>query len=127
MAESDEHLRFLQKVDLTGNKITVLPQVTSASLYKLVLDENEISLCGMKTHNGIRILSLNKNKMTTCIGFSSMFNLEELSLQENEIATLNGLEILPKLKKLNLNGNKLERLEGFPKLESIVELSLEGN
>jgi protein phosphatase 1 regulatory subunit 7 len=114
-------------VDLTANKIKVLPQIASQSLFKLVLDENEIETSELKTNQGLRILSMNKNKMVNLNGFTRFFNLEEFSIQENEITTLEGLSSLPKLKKLMLNGNKLEKLDHLPVLECIEEIFLDGN
>ena len=122
-----EKLKFIQKVDLTTNKVTKIPHIVTPNLFKLVLDENEIATSELKTHQALKILSLNKNKMTNCNGISRLFSLVDLSIQENEIATLEGLINLPKLKKLQLNGNKLEKLDHMPVLESIQELILDGN
>ena len=80
MAESDEVLRFLQKVDLTGNKIKAIPQLIVPALFRLILDENEIALCKLKSHNSLSVLSLNKNKMTNCQGLSGLKNLQDLSV-----------------------------------------------
>jgi len=112
---------------LTANKIKVLPQILTQSLFKLVLDENEIATSELKTNQGLRILSMNKNKMVDLNGFTRLFNLEEFSIQENEITTLEGLSNLPKLTKLMLNGNKLEKLDHLPVLECIEEIFLDGN
>ena len=119
MAESADKLKFIQKVDMTTNKITKLPHIVTPNLFKLVLDENEIATSELKTHQNLKILSMNKNKMTNCQGICRLFNLVDLSIQENEIATLEGLSNLPKLKKLNLSGNKLEKLDNMPTLECI--------
>ena len=45
-----EKLKFIQKVDLTTNKITKLPHILTPNLFKLVLDENEIATSELKTH-----------------------------------------------------------------------------
>ena len=119
LAESADKLKFIQKVDMTTNKITKLPHILTPNLFKLVLDENEIATSELKTHQNLKILSMNKNKMTNCQGICRLFNLVDLSIQENEIATLEGLSNLPKLKKLNLSGNKLEKLDNMPTLECI--------
>ena len=115
-----KQLKFLQKVDLTGNKITKLPQVQAPRVTKLTLDENEIAECNTVSHPALRVLSLNKNKLVNCKGLSGLEHLEELSLQENETLTsLAGLEKLPKLTKLSLNGSKVESLADFPKLPAL--------
>ena len=82
-------------MDLTANKLTKLPNISAPSLFKLVLDENEIATSELKSHQCLKILSMNKNKMTNCNGLSRLFNLQDLSIQENEIATLEGLNSLP--------------------------------
>ena len=127
MGESADTLKFLQKVDLTTNKITKMPHITCPSLFKLVLDENEIATCELKQHQSLKHLSMNKNKLTTCAGLQRMFNLETLSVQENEIATLEGMINLPKLKKLMLQTNKLEKLDHLPVLECVDEIFLDSN
>jgi len=50
LSESPDALKFLQKVDLSANKITVLPHIHCANLYKLILDENEIAKSELKSH-----------------------------------------------------------------------------
>ena len=125
---SGKQLKFLQKVDLTGNKITKLAQIQAPRVTRLTLDENEISECSMIAHDCLRVLSLNKNKLTNCKGLANLEALEELSLQENETLTsLAGLEKLPKLKKLNLTGSKVDSLAEFPDLPALEELVLDGN
>lgn len=75
LADSPDKLTFIQKVDMTGNKITKLPHIITPSLFKLVLDENEIASSELKSHQGLKILSMNKNKMTNCSGITRLFNL----------------------------------------------------
>jgi Leucine-rich repeat (LRR) protein len=107
---------------MSTNKITVLPHITCANLYKLILDENEISKSELKSHQNLKELSLKKNKLTSCEGIERLYNLQTLILEENEIATLKGLSVLPKLMTLNLKTNKLDKLDNFPRLEVIEDL-----
>jgi internalin A len=102
---------------LTTNKITVLPHITCANLYKLILEENEIAKSELKSHQNLKELNLKKNKLTSCEGIERLYNLHTLILEENEIATLKGLAVLPKLITLNLKTNKLEKLDNLPRLE----------
>lgn len=127
MSESPDALKFLQKVDLSTNKITVLPHIQCANLYKLILDENEIAKSELKSHQNLKELSLKKNKLTTCEGIERMYSLHTLNLEENEIASLKGLSVLPKLTALNLKTNKLEKLDEFPRLEMLETLELDAN
>lgn len=115
-------------MDLTQNKITKLPQVQSPCITKLILDENEIAECSLKGHPSLCVLSLNRNKLTSCEGLVGLHHLEELQLGENEtLTTLKGLEDLPKLRKLTLNGCKVDSLADFPNLPALEELNLDGN
>lgn len=64
-----ESLQYLQKVNLTTNKIKKLPKIQNAALFNLVCDENEISEVDFFGNNCIKFLSLNKNKLTSMKGF----------------------------------------------------------
>ena len=76
----------------------------------------------------MKVLSLNKNKLSSCDGLKNLTSLEELSITENEsLVTLRGLNNLPSLKKLILTGSKVANLKDFPDLPSLEILSLEGN
>ena len=127
LGESMQNLKYLQKVDLTQNKITKLPQLACPLLKKLILDENEISECALKGHQALKILSLNKNKLKSGEGLGGLKQLTELSIQENEtFTTVQGMFDLPALKKLSCNGSGLETLNDFPELPCLEELALDG-
>lgn len=128
LCESKATLRFLQKVNLSKNKIKSLPNIASPAVVKLTLDENEITTCDFKQHPTIKVLSLNKNKLTTCEGLCGLSTLEELNLCEMETLTkLDGLSDMPALKSLKLTGSKIESLQRFPNLPALEELDLTGN
>lgn len=113
---------------MTANKVTKLAQIQAPRITKLTLDENEIAECDLKSHPALRVLSLNKNKLTSCKGVSGLSELEELSLQENEtLITLEGLGQLPKMKSLNLTGSKVADLNHIPDLPCLEQLILTGN
>lgn len=78
MANSSEMLAHLQKVDLSTNKIEKIPQIKCTSLQSLVLEENEISSSDLFGHLTLRLLNMNKNKMTSCKGLANLPALEEL-------------------------------------------------
>ena len=61
MSQTKETLAHLQKVDLTTNKLTSLPQIQCPSLRSLIVDENEISKIEFAGHKALEFLSLNKN------------------------------------------------------------------
>lgn len=128
LTESQTILKFLQKVDLSKNKLTKLPQIVAPSIVNLNCDENEIAECDFTGHSSIKVLSLNKNKLTSGAGLHGLPNLEELSIQENETLTsLKGLDGMKSLKKLNLTGSKLETLKELPQFPCLEELVLDGN
>ena len=102
MSENMQTLKYLQKVDLTQNKITKLPQLQCPLLKKLILDENEIATCSLKGHPALKVLSLNKNKLVSGEGIVGLRQLVQLDIQENETLTsLTGMYDFPLLKKLN--------------------------
>lgn len=80
MTEAEVSLKFLQKVDLSKNKLTKLPKITSPSIKNLILDENEIAECEFSEHPNIKVLSLNKNKLASGAGIHDLPKLEELSI-----------------------------------------------
>jgi Leucine-rich repeat (LRR) protein len=82
MADSKEALQYLQKVDVSQNKITTLPAIQCTSLKKLVLDENQIHDNNLAGHPSLNTLSVNKNWLENCTNFSDMPALESLSLEE---------------------------------------------
>ena len=73
-------MKFLQKVNLSKNKLTKLPQIISPSIVNLNLDENEIAECDFCEHGNIKVLSLNKNKLSSGAGLRDLPKLEELSI-----------------------------------------------
>jgi Leucine-rich repeat (LRR) protein len=81
------------------------------SLFQLILDENEIKQADLFNMKKLRVVSMNKNKLTNLRGFALLEALEELSLAENEINNVEGgLAGANCLLKLNLAQNKLESL-----------------
>ena len=68
LAADENSLKYLQKLDLTANKLTTLPNLVCKSLFNLVLDENEISKIELKGSETLKLLSLEKNKLTNCEG-----------------------------------------------------------
>jgi Leucine-rich repeat (LRR) protein len=128
LTESSTILKFLQKVDLSKNKLTKLPQIVAPSIVNLNLDENEIAEIEFSKHPTIKVLSLNKNKLASGAGLCSLPCLEELSIQENETLTsIKGMDDMKCLRKLNLTGSKLESLSDLPNFPALEELILDGN
>lgn len=75
-------LQYLQAVDLSINKLKVLPHLAAQNLRKLNLEENEISECTWIKHPNLTHLNLNKNKFTSLLGLKNIPKLEMLSLND---------------------------------------------
>ena len=128
MAETSQQLRFLSKVDLSGNKIQKLRKILCPELKNLVLDSNEIAECELNQHAAIEHLSLNKNKLVSLAGLGSLNNLLTLQVCENEnLTSISGITNCPKLQKLVVSGNpKLEGFDSVPELPGLEEITLNG-
>ena len=120
-------MKYLQKVDLSTNKLKALPKIGNDALYQLNVDENEIANVDFFSNKSIRFLSMNKNKLTHLGGFTNFKSVEELNLQENEIVDIAGLSDAPCLKKVDLSNNKIESLDAMQGIESLTSLNLDGN
>jgi len=68
LAADENTLMYLQKLDLSANKLTTIPNLLCKSLFNLVLDENEISKIELKGSETLKLLSLEKNKLANCDG-----------------------------------------------------------
>lgn len=124
----EDKLLFLQKVDLSGNKLTSLSEIKISTITWLNLENNSIKTCDLKGHKSLKWLNLNKNNLKNGKGIEGLIALEQLSIAENEeMGSLNGLNNVPKLSILTLNGNKIERLDKFPDMPELKTLILDGN
>ena len=104
--DDSEKLKYLQICIFTQNQIKEIPEIKLKSLISLTLSTNQISsTLKFSGHPKLKVLDLEKNKLTSFAGIRNMPLLEELIASENEIATLEGLADLPSLKILNIRKN----------------------
>jgi len=126
--EYSQSLEYLQKLDLSQNKIQALTDLPQPRLFKVNLSENEIaSAANFTGHANLLSLNLSKNKLVNLAGIHNMARLTELNLSENEITSLSLMRNLPNLKTLNLNTNKIEVLDDLPDLPALQNLDLQNN
>jgi len=96
----------LRTLDLSSNRITVVPDFNIKTLELLDLEDNLIS---------------------TVPDFSSLPNLETLNLYKNRLKEIPDFSHLPKLEELFLSKNKLTEIPRFTHLVSLGSLDLSDN
>lgn len=115
-----DRLQFLQRLDLSGNKLKELSPLPQPRLSWVNLSQNGIKSCADFTgHNCLATLLLSENKLSNCAGISAMPKLLELNLSGNALTSLKDLLGLGALKKLDASKNKLETLADFPILPEL--------
>jgi len=117
--------QYLQKVNLSSNKISELSQIKLKSLYHLNLNDNSIATANQfKGHDKLKILELRKNKLKSLEGIENMKELTELYIAENELTSLQGLQNTPKLQKIHCRKNPIVKLPAVPNLHDLEYLNL---
>jgi Leucine-rich repeat (LRR) protein len=124
MSESKQQLKFLTSADLSGNKLTKLRQLLCVKLLTLKLNNNEVSSVELKSHQSLRSISMQKNKLTSLEGFTNLRELTQLDVAENQITTLKGITECKKLKSINLSNNQIVQFDHIPNLPSLEEINL---
>lgn len=119
LGDSDR-LQFLQRLDLSGNKLKELSPLPQPRLSWVNLSQNSIKSCAdFKGHACLTTLLLAENKLPNCAGLAKMPKLLELNLSGNALTSLKDLMDLNALKKLDVSKNKLETLAEFPVLPAL--------
>ena len=120
-------LTYLQQLNLSKNKIKLLPGIKLARLRKLNLNENEIqSLENLEGQKSLQIFEARKNQIKDLTGQKEMDSLRELYLGENQIKDLNGISGMKSLETLYLRANQItavpDKFDGLNKLKTRISL-----
>lgn len=131
-----KNLLYLKKIDLTANKLTVLPKelvVECESLEELLMVNNSLVNIPLLNKNS-RLMKFDAqyNKITEVseTAFTSNYELKYISLNSNKIKDINDntFSNLSKLIRVNLSVNKIENLGmAFENCISLEWLELEYN
>ena len=122
-------LPHLQKLDLSGNKITSLSPFSGLSIKKM---EDEVDQIRMKLANyrtpkdEIAELVISLSEVVERLK-RGPWQLQELSLANNRLLGLSGISNLSGLRFLNVSGNSLIDLEGVGSLKNLTTFYAHGN
>lgn len=104
--ESFVRWKNLAHLDLSGNKITEIPDLKIPQLRFLSLRSNEIKrIDKFEGHDTIEILDLSNNNIAETRTLINMPNLKEMFIQNNKLKVFPSLEGLSSLRKLHLRNN----------------------
>jgi hypothetical protein len=116
-----KHFKGLRSLELTGNRVTRLPQVLQQMkhLRRLYLDNNQLQLTEytrtkLADLRTLTVLNLNDNPLLDPPSVSKMFELETLALRSCRLKSLpTGFTLLPGLKSLDLRENDIASLPAW--------------
>lgn len=128
-------LRFLQFLDLSGNKLTTISDLCLPLLQHLKVNDNLIRSINTSEHEiqpstfpSLHTLELRNNRLVNLAGIDGMPTLKSLYLAENNLTKTDGISGLTSLVRLHLRDNQIRELTGFTeKLSSLQYINLRGN
>lgn len=131
-------LYFLDMLDLSRNKLSVIGEHTLAGLTRmrrLALNNNclkSIHMMTLRNKTGLKTLILGKNLLTEIPKtFIYLLNLEELNIKQNRIVRVENstFKNIRNLAYISLDNNKIETIgnDVFSTLPSLKRLSMKGN
>ncbi|THD21839.1 Leucine-rich repeat-containing protein 23 [Fasciola hepatica] len=135
-AECLNPLRFLQFLDLSGNKLTTVNNLKFPLLQHLKVNENMIETFEGPWGTGfesqqlptLHTLEARGNKLTHLKGLGGLSSLKSIYCAENGIRQTDGVSGLTSLVRLHLRDNRICRLTDFtPALSSLEYINLRGN
>lgn len=108
-----EHLEAVERLDLSRNKITSIPD----------------AFCQMLARSGLEHLDLSDNELTRVPDAMAASRLHTLDLSLNGMYSVPaGVTGIASLRKLNMSGNKLTRLSSaLASMPALAELNIEAN
>ncbi|MDF2543049.1 MAG: leucine-rich repeat protein [Herbinix sp.] len=120
------NLEYLDAGQLGIKDITVIEQLKN--LRVLYLQRNKISnLDPLKKLTKLELLSLNGNQIVSIKALSSLTNLKELYLRENKIESITSLSKLTKLEILEIGVNSIIKIDALKNLKKLQLLGLDNN
>ncbi|WP_375181535.1 leucine-rich repeat domain-containing protein [Chryseobacterium sp.] len=146
-----EHLKFLQRLDVTLTKIDHIKKINvNENIRSLNIGETKIDkitdlerfpyleelrvngsrvdkIEGLDTLRNLKQLLISSTHVEEIEGLESLKNLEVLDLSRNEISKIKGLDNLKNLKRLNLSENNISKVENLDRLINLEFLTLEVN
>ena len=101
----------LKAVDLSRNKISVIPKGMPMRLVALDLSHNQFStIGGMNRVSNLIEVKLTHNRISSMEGLSAAPKLQHVDLSHNRISAIHGTELLKDLRTLNLAHNTFKHL-----------------
>ncbi|OON17957.1 leucine Rich repeat-containing domain protein, partial [Opisthorchis viverrini] len=128
-------LRFLQYLDLSGNKLTTINDLKLPFLQHLKVNENAIGTLNSTGYGippeqfpALATLELRSNRLTSFEGIGALTTLTSLYCAENSLKDTSGLSKLTGLVRLHARDNRISSLNGITVAMSSLEyLNLRGN
>ncbi|TGZ56850.1 hypothetical protein CRM22_010092 [Opisthorchis felineus] len=128
-------LRFLQYLDLSGNKLTTINDLKLPFLQHLKVNENAIETLNPTGYGippeqfpALATLELRSNRLTSFEGIGALTTLTSLYCAENSLRDTSGLSKLTGLVRLHARDNRISRLNGItPAMSGLEYLNLRGN
>ncbi len=82
--DDPDKLQYLQKIDLSTNKIKELPEMHTPALIELNMETNSLNTAiNFKGLPNLLKLNLKQNKLKDCLGLSNMPKVEVIYLVNN--------------------------------------------
>lgn len=117
-------LAVREKLGKTTGKITAYEL---GSIYRLKLGKGVKSLVDLKKMKQLEYLDASSLGLTDITNLSSLTKLRVLYLQRNKISNITPLKGLTNLEVLSLNGNQITSVKSLAKLKSLQKLYLREN
>ncbi len=124
-----KHLTNLEYLDAQQLEIKDITAVGSLKdLRVLYLQRNKISdISALKKLTKLEVLSLNGNQVASISALSSLTKLKELYLRENKITKITALKGLTRLEVLEIGMNSISKIDDLKNLKKLRQLALDNN
>ncbi|XP_050826071.1 leucine-rich repeat and IQ domain-containing protein 1 [Serinus canaria] len=118
----------LKYINVEENNIQVIDCADLEGLCILILNKNRLSsICGLDGCKNLQNLELSYNRITRIGGLESLKNLQQLIVDHNQLISTKGLCEAPTLIHLDCSFNHLAQVEGIENCGLLQVLKLQGN